>query len=62
MKEEKRLEIARSFIESASFHILRNLKSHKEKTSDTILMITEERKKLENANSVQEIMGIEGRI
>lgn len=62
LKEEKRLDIARSFIESASFHILRNLKSHKEKTSDTIRMITEERKKLENANSVQEIMGIEGRI
>jgi CRISP-associated protein Cas1 len=42
--------------DSATYHIIRNLKSHKEKTSDMIHLLVEERKKLLHVNYVQEII------
>ncbi len=58
----KRLYIAKMFLESAVHHMLRNIRRHKEKTEVYIHQIEEEAKKLDTVSTVQELMGIEGRI
>ncbi|ADI26434.1 CRISPR-associated protein Cas1 [Geobacillus sp. C56-T3] len=58
----KRLYIAKMFLESAVHHMLRNIRRHREKTEIYIHQIEEEAKKMNTASTVQELMGIEGRI
>lgn len=58
LDEEKRLYIAKKFVEGASHHIKRNLKEHSINTAD-IETLEEE---IENSKTVQELMAIEGNI
>lgn len=60
----QRLKIAREFIQSASFNILKNLKYYERKKDLSIFVerIEGERSKLEGAKDIQELMGTEGRI
>lgn len=58
----KRMYLAASFLQGAVHHILRNLRRHKEGTAETVEAIMIEARKFQHAQSVQEIMGIEGRI
>lgn len=59
---EKRIELAKKFIEGAVFNILRNLRKHKDTTSDIIDCIEIERKNLKEVQTIEELMGVEGRI
>ncbi|MEG2918445.1 MAG: type I-B CRISPR-associated endonuclease Cas1b [Clostridium sp.] len=61
LDSEMRLSIAKAFIDSAMFHMLRQLRRHREKTSKFIEVIEKEREIMNNANSIQEVMGAEGR-
>ncbi|GAB6168085.1 type I-B CRISPR-associated endonuclease Cas1b [Clostridium carnis] len=61
LDNKSRLEFSKAFIDSAIHHILRNLRRHKEKTEEFISMIENERKIMKSANSIQEVMGAEGR-
>lgn len=56
-----RVEMAKAFIDSAIHHILRNLRRHKSETEEFILMIENERELMKKANTIQEVMGAEGR-
>jgi len=62
LNKEKRLYMAKSFIDSAAHHILRNLRKHKEKTAIFIEGIEKERLNISKAQRVDELMGTEGRI
>ncbi|WIF95343.1 type I-B CRISPR-associated endonuclease Cas1b [Caminicella sporogenes] len=57
----KRLYLASCFIESAVFHILRNLRRY-ENTEKYIEKIENERQNIFNVAQIDELMGIEGRI
>lgn len=57
---DKRLYIAKSFIDSAYHHILRNLRRHKV-NENFINNILKERNLVNSANSIEELMGAEGR-
>lgn len=59
---EKRLYMAKAFLQSAVHHMLRNIRRYKEKTETYVQAIEEEAKKMDSATTVQELMGIEGRI
>lgn len=59
---DKRLYIAKCFIESAAHHILRNLRRYKENTEDYIQRIEIERDNAMKAETIEELMGAEGRI
>lgn len=59
---DKRLYIAKLFVDSAAHHILRNMRRHKEDVSDLIAKIENERQNIEQAQRTDELMGIEGRI
>jgi CRISP-associated protein Cas1 len=59
---DKRLYLAKSFIDSASFHIIRNLRNYKDKTESIVGNIEAEKEKVMNANAIDELMGAEGRI
>ena len=59
---DKRLYIAKCFIESAAHHILRNLRRYKENTEDYIQRIEIERDNAMKADTIEELMGAEGRI
>ena len=59
---DKRLYIAKCFIESAAHHILRNLRRYKENTEDYIQRIEIERDNAMKAESIEELMGAEGRM
>ncbi|SHH83000.1 CRISPR-associated protein, Cas1 family [Caloranaerobacter azorensis DSM 13643] len=59
---EKRLCIAKSFVDSAVHHILKNMRRHKEGIEDLIERIQIERNNIEKAQRIDELMGIEGRI
>lgn len=61
MNEKLRLKIAKSFIDSAMHHMLRNLRRYKEKTEDYIEAIEKERVIMNEAKNIQELMGAEGR-
>lgn len=56
-----RVDMAKAFIDSANHHMIRNLRRHKEETEEYIRIITNERKLMNNAKTVQEVMGAEGR-
>lgn len=59
---EKRLYMAKCFIDSAVHHILRNLRSYKGKTQEYIDRIEIERSNVYKAERIDELMGAEGRI
>lgn len=58
---EKRLCIAKSFIDSAIHHILRNIRRHENVPKELIDRIQKERENMNKSNSIQELMGAEGR-
>ncbi|KRQ85887.1 CRISPR-associated endonuclease Cas1 [Caloramator mitchellensis] len=60
-KDEKRLYLAKCFVESASFHILRNLREYKN-TEGEIERINKEKENIYKAQGIDELMGTEGRI
>lgn len=63
--EEKRLVIAKAFIEAASYNILRNVRYYNERDRDldgTIVEIKGLRKKIERSDNINSLMGIEGSI
>ena len=65
LNEEKRIEIAREFIEGASFNIYRNLRYYNGRgkgVSTYMQQIEELRKQLPNVTKVDELMGYEGNI
>lgn len=59
--KNKRQEIAKAFIESAFHHILRNLRRHNEVPKILIENIEKEREAVNNSNTIEELMGAEGR-
>lgn len=59
--KEKRLYMAKCFIDSAIHHMLRNLRKHKEKTEEFMKAIESERSIMVNSATIQEVMGAEGR-
>ncbi|KDE68262.1 CRISPR-associated protein Cas1 [Fusobacterium necrophorum DAB] len=65
LNEERRIEIAREFIEGASFNIYRNLRYYNGRGKDVstyMHQIEELRKQLPNVTKVDELMGYEGNI
>lgn len=58
----KRLFLAKAFIDSAIHHILRNMRRHKEGIEELIENIEIERENIDRVNRIDELMGIEGRI
>ena len=59
--KKKRLKIAKSFIDAAFHHILRNLRRHSEVPKELIENIEIERENVNNSNDITELMGAEGR-
>ena len=62
---EKRLEIAKKFIQAASFNIYRNLRYYNGRGKDvkeSMQKIEEYRKQIGRATSIEMLMGIEGNI
>lgn len=57
----KRLKIAKAFIDSAIHHMLRNIRRHREHISGHINYIENERENMLNAKTIEEVMGAEGR-
>lgn len=60
--QTKRIFLAKQFVSSAIFHMVRNLRHYKAKANVTEKMeiIKEQAKLLEQASTIQEVMGIEG--
>lgn len=56
-----RVEMAKAFIDSANHHMLRNLRRHKDTAYEYMKIIEGERKIMNEAKSIQEVMGAEGR-
>ena len=64
-KTDKRLEIAKEFIEAASYNILRNLRYYNERNRDLktcIVEIKALRRCISQTHDINELMGIEGSI
>lgn len=61
-KYDKRLFIAKNFIDSAVFHILRNLRSYKDRVGEIIEKIEIEKENIFKVERIDELMGVEGRI
>lgn len=61
LDDKLRVQMAKAFIDSANHHMLRNLRRHKDETEDYIKIIEDERKIMNAASTVQEVMGVEGR-
>ncbi|KGM94845.1 CRISPR-associated protein Cas1 [Clostridium novyi A str. 4552] len=59
---DKRLYIAKCFIDSVIHHILRNMRRYKLDLDEYIEKIQTERNNVLNAESIQELMGAEGRM
>lgn len=59
---QKRIYLASRFIESAVHHMLRNLRRYKEKTEETINAIELQARKIEQVQTIPELMGVEGNI
>lgn len=62
---QQRMEIARAFIEAASYNMLRNLRYYNERNRDLEFYMTEIkglRKGIETVKDIQELMGLEGSI
>ncbi|MGQ9468451.1 MAG: type I-B CRISPR-associated endonuclease Cas1b [Nitrososphaerales archaeon] len=65
LDKEKRLEIAKEIISSASYNIIKNLqyyKKHGKEVDEAIKGIEEERAAIDNVSNIPELMGLEGRI
>lgn len=65
INKEKRIEIAKEFINSASHNILKNLmhyKKNEKEVNEFILKIEMEKELIDRINDISELMGIEGRI
>lgn len=64
LNQDKRLFLAKQFVESASFHMLRNLRRYKDEkeVGERIDLILRYKNQLKDANTIQELMGIEGLI
>lgn len=66
LADSKRLEIAKEFINTASYNILKNLKYYNarrdNKLSDIIDKIEKERERFNIVNDIDDLMGTEGRI
>ncbi|NLD48237.1 MAG: type I-B CRISPR-associated endonuclease Cas1 [Clostridiaceae bacterium] len=60
LDKELRLYLAKCFIESAKYHIRRNLKNYKEVSEDIFENL--EKEVVDNAKEIDELMGMEGRI
>jgi len=60
LDKEKRLYLAKCFVQSAKYHIIRNLKNYKEITDDVYENL--EKEIVNNAVEIDELMGIEGRM
>lgn len=60
LDKEKRLYIAYSFVESALYHMLRNLRNYKE-TEEAQNKIQKEMENIKTCSSIYELMGCEGR-
>ena len=56
-----RVKMAKAFIDSANHHMLRNLRRHKDVTEEYINIIEKERKIMNHSQTIQEVMGAEGR-
>ena len=61
LDENKRLEIAKAFIDSAFHHMLRNIRRHSSVPKEIIDCIVKERENMNNSKSIEELMGAEGR-
>jgi len=66
LDNQERLRIAKEFIDSASYNILKNIKYYNARRDDalaeTIAQIEEERERLQSVTEIDELMGTEGRI
>ncbi len=60
IQDEKRLYLAKCFVESAKFHIKRNLKNYREVPEEVYQKL--EKEIVDKALEIDELMGIEGRI
>lgn len=62
LDEKKRLFLAKQFVNSASFHMARNLRQYKDKEGVKPLLdvIIDYQKQIDDMNKVSEVMGIEG--
>lgn len=64
-QHNKRMEIAKAFIEGASFNIMKNLKYYASRGKDLLAcieVIKAFRKNIKESNAIDELMGIEGNI
>lgn len=61
LDQTKRFYLAYCFVDSAIFHILRNLREHKE-AEEFVTSIEKEKQSLAITKTIQELMGVEGRI
>lgn len=62
LEKEKRLFLAKSFVESAAFHMVRTCRKRKNINSEAVQEIMKLGKEISNATSVSQAMGIEGMI
>src|SRR5690625_307313 len=62
LSREKRLFLSKQFVESAVFHMIRNLRHYKhfDNVSDIIVSINEYQELIDGLNEVNEVMGMEG--
>lgn len=60
--DNKRIYLAKCFIDSAAHHILRNLRRYKRVDKEIIDKIKQERQKVLEARFIDELMGAEGRM
>lgn len=61
MNNISRVFMAKAFIESAMHHMIRNLRKYKEKTKECFEVLNQERKIMNEASTIEEVMGAEGR-
>lgn len=60
--QDKRMFLAKKFIESSVHHILRNLRKHKEQNEVSLEKILAEYENINTVTNIYELMGMEGRI
>lgn len=60
LDKERRLYLAKCFVQSAKYHMKRNLRNYKEVTDDIYQEL--EKEIVDNAEEIDELMGMEGRI
>lgn len=60
LNKEKRLFLAKKFVESATFHMIRNLRHYRDHTMPFIERIQKNLLLLPDASKITEVMGIEG--